>query len=73
MASKKGPESGVSVSGDTGLSTAQSSSPMLPQSSLVKAAKLRMTPMNLPPPPPLHKGFVPKQVVLEEPVAQEPG
>jgi hypothetical protein len=68
--STQGMDSGVGAGRDIGLSTARSPSPMLPRPSLVKAAESRAPPMNFAPPPPLPKGFMPEQMVLEELVAQ---
>jgi hypothetical protein len=64
---------GFRTGGDIVMSATRSLSPMLPQSSLAKAAESREAPPNLPPPPPLPKHFVPKRVVLEQPVASSNG
>jgi hypothetical protein len=63
----KGSELGVGESGDVDMFAKRSSSPVLPRSSLAKATKSGTTPVNLPPPPPLPKGFVSMREVMEEP------
>jgi hypothetical protein len=69
----KGSELDAGENGDVDMFAKWSSSPVLPRSSLAKTTKSGTTPVNLPPPSPLPKGFVPTREVMEEPRVTDPG